>query len=237
MKRFTPTSLITGAALMTIGALLMTGCPEGADLKDPTRFEGMGPCDAKPVFESACGGGICHGPAEAGEVLTGTVDLISPGVEERLLNQPAQYLNVEEDPEACPTDSPELYIDTSDINRSLLLTKLTGGHACGARMPLGPFPLDDSDINCIREWTQSVIDAAAMSGTGGVAATGGASATGGATATGGDAATGGAAATGGTGGTAQDVTGGTGGTGGSTGGTGGSTGGTGGSTGGTGGAL
>ncbi len=228
MKRFTPTPLFTGAALMTIGALLMTGCPEGADLKDPNRFQEIGPCNAKPIFESACAGSICHGPAEAGEQLSGTVDLLSPAVEERLLNQPATYANVEEDPAACPVDSPELYIDTNDIDRSLLLTKLTGGHACGARMPLGPFPLDASDINCIREWTQSVIDAAAMSGTGGVAATGGAAATGG------DAGTGGAAATGGTGGTAQDVTGGTGGT---TGGTGGTTGGTGGSTGGTGGAL
>ncbi len=234
MKRFTPTSLFAGAALMTIGALLMTGCPEGADLKDPNRFAEAGPCNAKPIFESACAGSICHGPAEAGETLTGTVDLISPGVEQRLLNQRATYANVEEDPEACPTDSPELYIDSSDIERSLLLTKLTGGHACGARMPLGPFPLDASDINCIHEWTEAVIADAAMSGTGGNAATGGASATGGGTATGGDAATGGAAATGGTGGTAQDVTGGTGGT---TGGTGGTTGGTGGSTGGTGGAL
>lgn len=144
------------STLSTVAALLVAGCPTGADLEDPDSFFADS-CDATPIFESSCGTNLCH-ETEDGLAPFGGVDLLAPGVEERLLNRPASYENVH-DPGACPRGQPELLIDTENPEESLLLTKLTGEHACGEAMPTPnpPNELSEQNIDCVRRWIADLV--------------------------------------------------------------------------------
>lgn len=170
MRYFTPSSLKTGSlfaasVLFSVSvALTLTGCPTGGDLEDPDRFGpggtgGPGPsdgCDVPAYFQQGCAGNICHDPGGPGGV-----DLISPGVEDRLVGVPATYDNVEVGLENCPTDNPELLIDPNDIENSLLLTKVLNQQACGYGMPM-PYiaPPATEDLDCLRAWAQGLVDQA-----------------------------------------------------------------------------
>lgn len=144
-------------SLLPLG-LLAAGCPSGGSLEDPERFVGGGEeaCDAVPIFEEKCAGGLCHSEDESGPPAGGT-DLTSPGVGARLLDAPATYEGVG-DPENCP-DPAERLVDSDDIEKSLLLTKLLGTHSCGDAMPVPnpPAQLDDAAIDCIRSWMRGVV--------------------------------------------------------------------------------
>jgi len=109
-------------------------------------------CDAPLIFEQKCGSSVCHG-AEDGADLDGRPDLTSPGVGGRLLNAPAQYPQLD----GCPSP-PELLIDSSAPENSLLWKKLNGTQECGDGMPiphsLAPLPRDD--LACVFEWMEGV---------------------------------------------------------------------------------
>lgn len=172
MRYFTKPLFAVGVALAVMSPLILSGCPTGSDLERPGDFlsEGEG-CDALPIFER-CAGSICH----SGEDALGTVDLLSPGVEGRLVGVPASYANVD-DAADCPTENPELLVDPNDIEASLMLTKLLGTHACGDGMPVpNPPGLNDAEVDCVRKWIQGLVAA----GTGGAPGSGGGTASGGA---------------------------------------------------------
>lgn len=163
-------------------------CPQGGDLEDPERF--LDPageaCDAKPIFAASCAGSICHD----GDAPLGGVDLLAPGVEDRLLGVPASYANVS-NPEDCP-EQPELLIDPENPAQSLLLTKIHGTHQCGDGMPVpNPPGLAANDRDCIESWVQQVIANGPGSGSGGASGTGGGAGMSGATGSGGADGTGG----------------------------------------------
>jgi hypothetical protein len=121
-------------------------------------------CDL-PAAITFCGGGTCH--YDNSEALGSSLALVNretqqmlPGVESRLVNQPASYHNVL-NPEACPSE-PELLVDPSDPERSLVLTKLMGTHSCGDEMPKFPYPewgatnnpgdQREDFVSCIQAW-------------------------------------------------------------------------------------
>lgn len=83
----------------------------------------------------------CHGPG------TTQIDLISSGVEERLIDQASTS-------ELCKNRK---YV-TIDGSPSLLLQKLQLMPPCGLRMPLGE-PLDEPDMMCISTWIDAVAEA------------------------------------------------------------------------------
>lgn len=143
---------------LVVAGLLTSACPSGGKLEDPDRFVlSEDGCDVTPIFNGRCASGACHGPDEFGAPLGGT-DLISEGLEARLLNQPALAYEATANPESCPS-TPELLVDPGDPEKSLLLTKLLGTHSCGAGMPT-PFPaakLSDVEIECVRSWILNVI--------------------------------------------------------------------------------
>lgn len=157
MRYFTQPPLAVGAALAMMSPLALSGCPMGGELDRPGDFWGDDECDALPLFQQ-CSGGICH----SGDDPSGTVELLAPGVEDRLIGVPASYANVRGGADACPTDAPELLVDPEDIERSLMLTKLTGTHACGDRMPFPPTPSFSKDeIDCVRKWIHRIVEAKA----------------------------------------------------------------------------
>lgn len=166
-------------SLLPLG-LLAAGCPSGGKLDNPDSYIGGGAegtaCDATPIFEEKCAGGLCHS-TEDGMPPVGGTDLTSEGVGARVLNAPATYADVS-DMENCP-DPPELLIDPENPEQSLLLTKLLGTHSCGEAMPVPnpPSALDDDAIECIRSWIQGVIATGGEGGGGAVSGMGGMSST------------------------------------------------------------
>lgn len=173
--------------LLSLLGLWAVACPEGANLENAMKYHEARrgqECDARPIFEERCSGAICHG--ENGEEgPAGGVDLVSPGVEDRVYNVAASYKNVS-DPEACPS-TPELLINPASPEASLMLTKLSGTHSCGDAMPIpNPPGLSSSEQECIRRWVLSVIEnGGGNGGLGGASGTGGTDGAAGAMSTGG----------------------------------------------------
>jgi hypothetical protein len=137
---------------------LLCGC--AGELEDPERFaflldsgavapdDDAGAVDAggevpgcvTEAFEK-CGTAACHGAGAP------QVDLLSPGVVDRLVDQPSLAGGICENRVFIPTDGAE----------SLLLKKLSTTNDCGTPMPFGrslgtPYP----DYDCIEAWVTSL---------------------------------------------------------------------------------
>jgi hypothetical protein len=199
--RYALPALILGAAGFTL-----SGCPGGAALENAEEHLEVGPgevCDAKPIFETKCGGGSCHSNKMDGSPPGGGVNLVDPGVEARLLNVPATYPTLT----GCP-EPPELLVNSADVDSSLMWTKVSNTQACGDGMP---YPhslskLNGPDMDCVYSWLQGLV-AGGAPGAGGTTGTGGdSSGTGGDTGAGGTTGTGGdEGGTGGAGGQATPI--------------------------------
>ena len=140
-------------SLLLLSSLGCFGCPTGSELEDPNAYVSSAACDAHAIFERSCDGSACHETVNGSPPLGG-VDLVRPGAENRLYNVPASY---EPPAENCPSP-PELLIDPAGTNISLLITKLTGNHACGNLMPVGPYQLSQPEIDCVTKWAERVIE-------------------------------------------------------------------------------
>jgi hypothetical protein len=128
-------------------------------------------CDLPTVIEY-CGGSACHYDNAAPDLASGltlwerSAGRMPEDVHTRLVGVPASYRNVV-DPERCPTE-PELLIDPSDVERSLLLKKLAGTQTCGAEMPKFPYPewgtvanpgsQREAFMQCIHEWVALLVE-------------------------------------------------------------------------------
>jgi hypothetical protein len=196
---------LSGVGALGFGALfVLAGCP--ANLENPQRFEqndaststdpNVLPSCVTGLFNSTngvCSGSVCHtGGPNAG----GGLDLTSPGVVQRLLNQPATHEGVDLDAGTvmCPTVK---LIDSSSPANSWLLTKVqsyTGN--CGDSMPLAGAVLSSADQKCLADWVFS-FSTAASGGSGGAATTSGGAPAGGAAMSGGSGGTSGGAPAGG----------------------------------------
>jgi hypothetical protein len=116
------------------------GLPPGDGDGDPVPITF---CDAPTlVFQVAdtqggCNGSTCH----AGIF---PPDLILEGVAGRLRDAPAAL---------CPQVK---YIDSANIENSLILTKLTATPTCGAPMPFNLPSLADDKVQCLRDWVAGV---------------------------------------------------------------------------------
>jgi hypothetical protein len=152
-------SLVTTTRLSLVGPIvtslvLLTGCPGSLDaeqfggIKRPgsdTQGAGADFCNAPTVhFAKSCGSALCHeGPAAEGGI-----DLISPGLEQRLLNKPA----------AVPGCEDLLLIDPQNPQDSFLLEKVASvSPSCGYIMPLGAFEADQELVACTSDWISAVV--------------------------------------------------------------------------------
>ncbi len=75
-----------------------------------------------------------------------------------LLDQEADYSQVASSSyDNCPTEDPELLIDSTSPEESLILKKVQGTQSCGEAMPPSGSSLPQSDIDCLRDWIDGVI--------------------------------------------------------------------------------
>ena len=105
------------------------------------------PCAEVPssFLEPRCGTLGCHAATESG-----ALDLVSPGLAERLIGQSGTG--------ACST---ELFIDAAQPAQSLIYRKLLATPPCGVRMPLLAAPEDmatDEEQACVLAWINALVE-------------------------------------------------------------------------------
>jgi predicted CxxxxCH...CXXCH cytochrome family protein len=98
-----------------------------------------------------CSGSICH---DQGVNSAGGLDLASPNVAGRLVDQPAPHSDIGPS-DVCPTG--DKLIDTSDRSASWLLKKLSASTVgtCGDRMP-DSGNLTSIQLSCLQNWINEV---------------------------------------------------------------------------------
>lgn len=145
---------------VTGAGLILSGCPGGADLESAelqidarSQIEGEF-CDAPALVFAGCGvHSGCHMP-EGDRPLGGGVDLVSPGVAERLIDESPTYPGLPN----CGLE-PKWLIDSEAPEESYLWKKLKNTHDpanCGSYMAPGD-PLNINELSCVRAWMDWVI--------------------------------------------------------------------------------
>lgn len=143
---------------MTLAVCGFTAC--AGDLSRPERFsflldggaDGASSVSPPPAcvtdfFENSCDSPVCHGAASS------VLDLVSPGVASRLIDRPASA------EAACAGGT----LVSTDGSSSLLLEKLTTP-TCGEKMPFGGAAAQPAEIDCVRDWIESLGAGAADDG-------------------------------------------------------------------------
>ncbi|HVK78457.1 MAG TPA: hypothetical protein VM734_34395 [Kofleriaceae bacterium] len=125
-----------------VAVALVVGC--AGELEHPERFTDCPPGYVEELFAEACGG-----PCHAGAMPEAGLDLVSPGVADRVVGAMSAT-------EAC--DGRMLVDPGSDEH--LLLDKLGSRPSCGGRMPFGQTQLPASQIECVRRWIDEAVDSA-----------------------------------------------------------------------------
>jgi len=106
------------------------------------------------IFAASCGTSGCHGAVSPALGL----DLISPGLEHRIINASAN---------GC---GDKTMVIAGDPERSYLFAKLLQDSPdCGERMPLGGTPLSATQVDCLKAWVRQL----ASAGTDGTTSMGG----------------------------------------------------------------
>lgn len=136
-------SIARSSLLYLLGIFVFVGCP--SDPQSPADETGTddGPdvqCDIPALMIERCNGEICHGSSGTPAA---DLDLVSPGVEERISG--AQGVN-------CSG----LIADSADPEGSLLYSKVATP-TCGAPMPLGGAALTADELTCMRQFISGLL--------------------------------------------------------------------------------
>ncbi|MCX4245304.1 nucleotide-binding protein [Paraliomyxa miuraensis] len=107
---------------------------------DPMTTERCAELDVPQLFVEKCSTAACH----EGSTPAADLDLVSPGLETRLVLKPA-------------TQCPGVIADPSDPEGSVLVEKLQPDPSCGVVMPLGMEPLPEEDVACVIEWVSGLV--------------------------------------------------------------------------------
>ena len=122
-----------------------------APLDDPARFLDGGAipatsCDVdveSEILATRCAGSVCH---SAGEQRAAGLDLVTPGLPERVKNVAS----------ASAECGGSMLVVPGDPGGSLLYQKIGEAPPCGSRMPLAQEPLSADDTECVRSWIQEM---------------------------------------------------------------------------------
>ena len=131
------------AALMAV--LLAGGC--AGELEDPERFASCPPGFVAQLFQTRCAG-PCHAGAEPEAGL----DLVSEGVEARLIGVTSTTTFCEGKALIEP--------DAVEPTEHLMIDKLQERPSCGSRMPFGAEGLSQAEIECVRRWVDEAVGVA-----------------------------------------------------------------------------
>jgi hypothetical protein len=150
-----------GAAF--VGLLVIVGSSAGCPGElDPDPFL---PCNPQHFLTVYCGTSRCHEPAA--DASPDQLDLVTPGVEGRLIGKPATYYAVPDNERlTCPSQA-EILIDPNNPNGSLFIKKLQDRQTCGSKMPYSGRPLRPLQIECLTNWALGLAGAKPDSGAGG----------------------------------------------------------------------
>jgi hypothetical protein len=142
-QRFRRIGVAASLGLLASGAALVAGCPGRLDDIDRYKPKPPGPfvCpDVLETFAARCGQEVCHGSMNP----AASLDLVSPGVAERVMGQAAK---------GCGG----ALADPEDPESSLFYTKLAEATpGCGLRMPLGGTPYTEDELGCVKTWIASL---------------------------------------------------------------------------------
>lgn len=128
--------------LLAAGALALAGCP--GSLEHPEQF--LGPCLDAPteIFPQRCGDSDCHDA----EAPAGDLDLVSPGVETRVVGQEA-------------SGGPGTIVDPDAPEESIMWLKISSDNPpFGTRMPQVGGNLSSYERECVLEWIEEQVPAA-----------------------------------------------------------------------------
>jgi hypothetical protein len=159
-----------GAALISLGLLGVTGCPGTLDpsLAGGTGAGGStGTCDIQPllVTKYTCTlQGSCH---DATAAVAGGLDLVSPGLEKRLVGVGPKGGNSS----LCGGMSQTYLTAGSNPATGLFLSKLKPAPPCGMQMPTLGMKVSTDDFNCFQKWANNAVMMAGATGAGGMAGT------------------------------------------------------------------
>lgn len=122
-------------------AVVVSGC--NGDGGEGSGTTGEGRCaelDVPQLFVDKCSTAACH----EGSAPAAALDLVAPGLETRIVLQPA-------------TQCAGVVADPSDPEGSVLVEKLRPNPSCGVVMPLGMEPLPEEDVQCVVEWVSGLV--------------------------------------------------------------------------------
>lgn len=116
-----------------------TATETGSETETGTTDEPL-ECDVPELFVNRCGSQTCHG---GGDASASGLDLVSPGVENRVSGQPG-------------INCPGTLADPSDPRDSILYTKVSEP-TCGVLMPIGGEMLNDDELTCLEFWISGLL--------------------------------------------------------------------------------
>lgn len=131
-----------GMTRMVTALALVAGASACKDDKggDPPPSERCAELDVPQLFVEKCSTAACH----EGSAPAAALDLVAPGLETRIVLQPA-------------TQCAGVIADPSDPEGSVLIEKLRPNPSCGVIMPLAMDPLPEEDVQCIVEWVSGLV--------------------------------------------------------------------------------
>lgn len=129
--------------------LSLTACP--GSLEDPDRFEeveppvplcagGVDPVD--DILIPKCGDAVCHA---AGAMPAGGLDVVTPGLADRLLDVPAI---------GCLDRT---LVSTTSTAKSVLIDRVQDSPECGTRMPLLRPALTQAERTCLSAYVYDLV--------------------------------------------------------------------------------
>lgn len=157
--------------MTAVGSVACSQTPDGSNTSGTgtTGMPSPNYCDPTAIMVDKCAGIACHGsPGNPGKYYT---DMFNPPpgqtVGQTLLNTPATYEYVSNYEAECPTTNPELLINSSAPNESLMLKKIFGTQACGVKMPNSTTKvLSQQELDCFVDYVYGVIaESSGMVGT------------------------------------------------------------------------
>jgi len=140
---------IAATLVLSLGAI---GCSSSSDTPADA---GSTTCDLAGVqallSAKSCTTSGCHASAQPAAGL----DLASAGLADRLLGK-SPVAGVGLQPSMCVGTNRNYLNAGSNPATGLLLDKVGTTPPCGARMPIGPAPLNNNEMACLRSWALSV---------------------------------------------------------------------------------